>query len=360
MLAAMQAANDAEVRGDADGALRIMSANLIGSDGRIFWNPDRMGRLLQIVRFGPILPRWAISRWILEQALIHLDPVLRPAHEEAMRIAIDLRGGLSALAGADPIDAQVKVMDHDWVHRQLLLYDYGGLARFLEAGATPDLIAGGDSIAEWCDAPLRAMRLEARAPSVLRWTDIATGDELVVPNLGAAVLESPGEHVLARVVPTETGPMFDGVPLGVAEATARTVAEEPAEWVRALRLVAGTEDYFSDLVHGNLLLTDVPDRIALLALLDFLPGGARDALNQDTFAGAIVAMARQVAVAPSSSPVDVWPCLAAHLLAPEALPYLADHIGAGDESWLDRLAHELPEPAGTVCRHLLERTSDAA
>lgn len=358
MLGAMQAVNDAEVRGDADAALRIMVANPVGSDGRAFWNPHRVGRLLQLVRLGPVLPRWATSRWILEQALIQLDPLLRPAREEAMRVAVELRGG-PGLNGVDRIDAEVTVADHDWVHRQLLLYEYGGLARFLEAHATADLVVGADRIADWCDAPLRPLRLEVRTPSVLHWTDLATGAELVVPNLGAAVLELPGEHALARVVPTESGPMFDGVPLGVAESTARAVADDPGAWLDALRAVAGTEDYFVDLVHGNFLLTDLPDRIATMALLQFLPARDRQ-LTEAGLARATVALARHTMAAREESPLDLWPCLASHLLAPESLPYLVDHFGAEDDDLLEVLADVLPEPASTVCAHLRQHEADAA
>lgn len=357
----MQAVDEAEARGDAAGALDIVETYPTGSDGRFFWNPHRVARLAQVEQLGPLLPRWAMSRWILEQSLIQFDPALRGARQEAMRIAIELRGGPDELLGVDAVDVQTKVMDHDWVHRQLLVYEYGGLARFLHAWATPDLVAGADRIEEWVTAPIRALRLESREPALLTWTELATDEELATPNLGAAVLEQPGDFALARVVPTECGPMFDGVPLGVAEETADQVAADPDAWLDALRSVAGTEDYFPDLVHGNFLVTDVPSNISQLALYDFLPSPIPPGLDGTGIADAVVSLARHTATGGGDSePLDLWPCVAAELLAPDVMSHLPHRLGAADHGWLEVLGGTLPDPAGRACRALMESVEDAA
>lgn len=357
----MQAVGEAEARGDAAGALELVETYPVGSDGRFFWNPHRVARLAQVVQLGALLPRWATSRWILEQSLLQFDPALRGARQEAMRIAIELRGGPDELTGVDVIDAQTKVMDHDWVHRQLLIYEYGGLERFLHAWATPDLVAGADRIEEWVTAPIRALRLEGRAPALLTWTDLTTGEELATPNLGAAVLEQPGDFALARVVPTGCGPMLDGVPLGVVEETAGLVAADPGAWLDALRSVAGTEDYFVDLVHGNFLVTDVPSNISQLALHDFLPSPIPRDLDGSGIADAVVSLARHTATdGGESGPLDLWPCVAAELLAPDVLPHVAHRLGPADHPWLEVLSDVLPDPAGSACRALIHGLEDAA
>jgi len=361
MLPVLQAVDEAETRGDATGALEIVQMHPVGSDGRFFWNPHRVARLAQVEQLGPLLPRWATSRWILEQSLIQFDPALRGARQEAMRVAIELRRP-DELVGVDAVDVQTQVMDHDWVHRQLLVYEYGGLERFLHAWATPDLVAGADRIEEWVTAPIRALRLESREPALLTWTDLATGAELETPNLGAAVLEQPGDFALARVVPTEGGPMFDGVPLGVVEETAGQVAADPGAWLDALRSVAGTEDYFADLVHGNFLVTDVPSDIAQLALGAFLPSPIPRDSDGTVAAKAVISQARHVATngGAGPDPLDPWPCVAAGLLAPYVLPDLEWLLGPADHAWLAVLGDTLPDPAGRVCRVLLADLDDAA
>lgn len=358
----MQAVDEAETRGDAAGALDIVERHPTGSDGRFFWNQHRVARLAQVEQLGPRLPGWATSRWILEQSLVQFDPALRAARHEAMRVAIELRGGPAELTGIDAVDARTKVMDHDWVHRQLLIYEYGGLERFLHAWATPDLVAGADRIEEWATAPIQALRLECREPALLTWTDLATGEALETPNLGAAVLELPGDFALARVVPTECGPMLDGVPLGVTEKTADQVAADPGAWLDALRSVAGTDDYFVDLVHGNFLVTDVPSTISLLALHDFLPTPIPRQLDGADVADAVIALARRTATggATESDTLDLWPCVAAELLAPDVLPHLAHRLGPADHAWLEVLGGVLPEPAGAECRALMADLDDAA
>ena len=251
-------------------------------------------------------------------------------------------------------------MDHDWVHRQLLIYEYGGLERFLHAWATPDLVAGADRIDEWVTAPIRPLRLESREPALLTWTDLATGGELETPNLGAAVLEEPGDFALARVVPTECGPMFDGVPLGVAEKTADQVAADPGAWLDALRSVAGTEDYFADLVHGNFLVTDVPSNISLLALHDFLPSPLPRVPDGSVVAEAVMSLARHTATGGGESgPLDLWPCVAAELLAPDVLPDLAHRLGPADRRG-SRCWATSSRACRAACRALVADLDDAA
>lgn len=355
MLPILHAVDDAEARGDAAGGLHLMKDHLWDGDGRIFWSPQRMERLLQVALLGPYLPRWSTSRWIVEQALARLDPAERAPRQQALRIALEQQGS---------VDPPSTVMDHDWVYRQLVVWEYGGLRRFLATGATPDLVAGADRIDEWVDAPICSLRLEHRGERRLHWTDLSTGAEIVVPNLGAAVLEEPGEAALARVVPTEEGRMLEGVPLFVDQRTAQLVAEDPRSWLEAIRGVAGTDDYFADLLHGNMIATDVPSRVSLLALHDFLPCSSPAELTTDDLAGAVLGLARAVAedrVGGRVSPhLDVWPCLAAELTSPTLLPGLMARIRTGERDWLEVIAERLVGPAATLCRVLRDGSADAA
>ena len=96
---------------------------------------------------GPTMPGWVRSRWILAQALQWLDERNRgPAGRSAraVKVTAEIQGGLHRIRGVDLDDRRVKVMDHDWIYRQVFLYEEEGLRRFLRAGSTPDLVAGAD------------------------------------------------------------------------------------------------------------------------------------------------------------------------------------------------------------------------
>jgi hypothetical protein len=67
-LETMSAVDEAERRGDAMEALRRMESRPLGPDGKPFWRPWRLKRLMQVVVLGENLPGWAVSRWIAAQA----------------------------------------------------------------------------------------------------------------------------------------------------------------------------------------------------------------------------------------------------------------------------------------------------
>ena len=120
-LGALARAHAAEARGDAAGALAVMADLPLGPDGEFFWSPGQVRRLGQLVDLGAVLPSWVTSRWVLSQAVRFLD---RSRHGSAMRalgVAVGLRGGLHALPGVDEHDARARVVDSDWIYRQVLL-----------------------------------------------------------------------------------------------------------------------------------------------------------------------------------------------------------------------------------------------
>jgi hypothetical protein len=232
-VAVLRATDDAERRGDARAALDLMEGH---PGGFGFWRPWRVRALLQMAMFGSLLPPWATSRWILAQALQHLgQPGGGPDRRvhRALDQAIELRGGRARLPGRDPIDTVCRVMDNDWVFRQLHLYELGGLRHFLDRVASPDLVAGADRIRDWAKSPMGGYRLLTQDAATVTWQDLGAGEPILTANIGSAALVVPGECVIGRMVPIEAGAMFESAPLLVPEDVAiRVRSIPPAGWTR--------------------------------------------------------------------------------------------------------------------------------
>lgn len=288
----------------------------LGPDGEFFWSPGQVRRLGQLVDLGAVLPSWVTSRWVLSQAVRFLD---RSRHGSAMRalgVAVGLRGGLHALPGVDEHDARALVVDSDWIYRQVLLHEEGGLAHFRRRVATRDLLADACHLDEWEAAPMGAYRLLSRAPSAVTWEQVGREQTLTVPNLGCAALVVPGDHVIGRTVPTEEGVMFDLAPVQVPEQVARQVALEPARWVDALGAAADGPDPVVVTPFYDVLPNDVP---VVLWQYCLLVSASRSlptpAALPAALASATVRLAREVLVDPSGvaadDALDPWPWLAA-------------------------------------------------
>lgn len=354
----MRAVDDAERRGDAGAALDLIEEQLFDPDGRLFWRADRIVRLSQLALFGPWLPRWATSRWLMEQALQELPPTGGPAVHEAIRVAAEIRGGLARVGRPAGEDPRIKVMDHDWVFRQLLLYELGALASYLRR-VPSDLLARADQVEAWLAAPMGGYRYVDRTPAVVTWEDLATGERVGTANIGSAAQLVLGEHAIGRLVPIEGGRMFETLPLHVPEAVARAVAAAPAEWVRALRDARARGE---DLRTGGLrfgFLTDVPYEISALTLYGDL--GSLD--RYEVRAARLLDAARQAFEdGPADDPdaVDVWACLAAELLNPNVFQALARGVAADQADLYTRLGRTLAEPPARFCRDLADAGRDVA
>src|SRR3954471_11835427 len=87
---AMMMADEAEARGDAIATLEVMEAFATGPDGSFFWRPWRAASLLQIALLRPILPGWAISRWICSQSMHSLSQDKRDSYRRAYDLAVEL------------------------------------------------------------------------------------------------------------------------------------------------------------------------------------------------------------------------------------------------------------------------------
>lgn len=255
----MLEADELETRGDAARALRVIEDMPVDTMGRPFWRPERERRLRQLVVPGDAAPAWVRGRWILAQAAQSTPGDVK----RALALAVRTRGGPSTLWGVDELDAQCKVIDHDWVYRQLVLHEYGGLATFLRMRANSALLSAGRGFEAWVGAPMGAFELFDEAPAKLTWRHVGSDRLVDTVNLGGAALCARGAHVIGRVVEADAVAVFESPPLCVPADVAEAVAASPADWISAL--AAGYQGphgpvlaEFVARVHHFDLLCDMP------------------------------------------------------------------------------------------------------
>lgn len=364
-LHAVAQADAAEARGDAAGALVAMEEAPYGPDGRLFWRPWRVRHLVQVVMLGPLLPRWVTSRWILNQAMQQLSPTTRTAQLHALELAVELTRGQPELAGLHEHEVKTRVMDRDWVFRELFLYDLGGLAHFLRDGASADLVAGADSIQEWTRSPMSAHRLVGSDLREVTWCDVKTDELHSVPNLGSALLLEPGSHVIGRLVPVAGGVVFESTPLAVSEQVAEQVSSDPAGWLEALREARDRDDEVPSSSGPFELLGDASSPLWQLVL------GPVDSSSEEDHGAAVarrvldLARGRLEGDGPAADGlgacgIDVWPCVSIALTEPCVLEALVDAVRPEDLPTLRTLGERLPEPAAGVCRETVALLDQAA
>jgi hypothetical protein len=352
-------ADEAERRGDAAGALAQMRAAGKDDHGRPIWRPWRMQYLAQFADLGPVLPRWAHSRWIVAQAAQWLDADNRGIARSAMQMAIDVRGGVQCLPGRDAADRRARVMDHDWVYRQLLLYDLGKLDRFCRRRASPDLLAGADDMETWARAPVDAYCLVERHSVSVTWQRLRDGALLRTPNAGCAPMLWPGDAVVGRAVTTEGEQIFESAPLPVTHDVAHRVAEDPDSWLAAL----GDWDLYREVVplirpteHDGLLV-ELPPRIWQNVVCDQPDASTLRSFSPAELAQAAIGLGAFLLdefEPPDFPHLDTWACLAAALVEPAVVRHLVASTDAEGRALLARLSAHLSEPAGTVCRLVAE------
>jgi hypothetical protein len=362
----MMMADEAEATGDAVATLEIMDAFAIGPDGEFFWRPWRAKYLTQIAMLGPILPGWVMSRWICSQAMQSLAEAKRDSSRRALDLAVELRGGASALPGVDLPDAHARVLNHDWVYRQLFLYELGGLDLFVRDRASSALLASADSIHQWARCPMGGYRLVDSTPDSVAWLDLRTEETRWVPNTGSACLVTPGEHVIGRLAPSETGELFESRPLLVPGDVAGRIAADPPEWLDVLRRFGdvGSEAGLGAPAHSNTLLSDVPTLVWQMAILD----GASSSTDADDWVRSVTRSVLDVAAREVADPVthrrhgevDRWSCLGTAFLEPYVVTALPDVAEPHDRATLERLGVLLAEPAGSLCRDAARELFDAA
>ena len=367
----LRAADAAEARGDAGGALDVIERDLQVRGDMHFWRPWRIERLVLIETLGPLLPGWAVSRWLLAQAAHCLDRSMTDRVRRALEVAIDARGGMDALGGVDELDARSKVIDHDWIFRQTLLFELGAAEHFVRRIAAPDLVRRADRIEEWIRTPMSGYRLVREEPRWLTWVDLATGREVRCLNIGPATFVEPGECVIGRLVPIEAGALFESAPLLVPPEVAQRVADDPSDWMAAL---SGAEGLRTDAVDDR-LLSDVPHVVQLVvATRASAHGGFRQAQPADgarpTANGStedavrrlvgLVRAALDGRLVEGEHEFTPFPSVAAALHEPLVLRELVARLRPEDAPKLLGLAELLPEPSDEICRSLASDVTRAA
>jgi hypothetical protein len=262
-------------------------------------------------------------------------------------------------------------MDHDWVFRQVHLFELGGLEFFVTRVASPDLVVGADRIREWMRAPMAGYRLEGTTPTTAVWRDLATGAEMETVNLGASCLEEPGESLIGRLVPIEGGCMFESVPLVVTADAASAVASDPTSWLDVVTELHRTDDIsFTTHVSEFPLVTDVPTVLRYLALTcaawSRVTGDGVEVGQSLTSAQLrereidLVLSAVTGDLQDSDFMVDPWPLVAATLLQPDVLELLHERLGPRGAAGLVALADRVTRPAAEACRWVAGALRDTA
>jgi len=187
----------------------------------------------QLSELGVEAPPWAWSRWIREQAFRWLVS----SNDRRVDLAFAIAADVAYPAGVDA-DHVGLVLARDWIVRQMVLYELGGLADFVRTVAGVDLLARAEPMTEWWCAPMGVYQLIDETADCTRLLDLETDEQVEVLNVGSTLNVEPDGFVLGRVVPISSGPglMFESRPQNVDEVTARRFA---TRWFRLMEQMQG-------------------------------------------------------------------------------------------------------------------------
>ena len=158
----------------------------------------------EIVNWGAEAPAWAYSRWVREQAYRWLLIADDPRIENVLLTTV-----IAAYAdldperpmGGDPHEFFTRIAGSDWICEQLAVYEYGGLADFIDVRASDELLARTDRIEDWYASAVGGFTLDDLAGDRLLVTELAGNRRFELLNLGAMSDRGSGAAVLGRVVP---------------------------------------------------------------------------------------------------------------------------------------------------------------
>ncbi|MCY4726830.1 hypothetical protein NYO98_11130 [Nocardioides sp. STR2] len=372
----MLAVDDAEAAGNAAKALALVEGMPIGPDGRPWWRPQRVRRLRQLVALGDAVPDWVWGRWVIAQAA---QP--RPGRDtDASDVAVEIRGGRSTLWGVDPDDAMTKVIGHDWVFRQLILHERGGLDHFLRRVAGPRLLDLAGDVHSWVGVPMGAFELVSERADRIVWRDLGTGVAVDTLNLGGASLMALGEAAIGRVVRSGEVSLFESPPLCVPPDVAHDVATSPANWMDALNRGCREEwgAVLADLIakaHEFDLLFDLSSRLRRHVLQPVDPdlrcdnvGTGGNGADYDV-ALVLAALGGELPLKGDDAYDARWgadamrplaPLVSAALLEPDTRAAIEPLLLASDAAAVSRLVDVLVPPADALCRQIRDQLSGAA
>lgn len=327
-------------------------------------------RLRQLVELEGFLPPWVYARWVLEQAVRHSTAENNRRCRD-VRVAV-LEAG--HVLGVDPhtpygYPAETFVslmMGCDWLYRQAFLFEDGGLRRFLDTGASAELLARAEGVAQWVEARMGGYRMVGKRGGVIVLDDLGADCRVEVLDVGSVAELDLGDTAIGRIVPIGEAPgaMFESRPMKVDGQTARAVAADPSAWlaqVRAAHLTARLPEKFSWREELTLLAGDVPElawRVALEPDVEMLhrriQGGDRarveDALR--LLAGVLGGM--PLLPVDEQSSVSVYAGCA--LMTPGVIARAREDVTLPQTGWTWRhLAERVAEPARSLCLDLARR-----
>ena len=277
-------------------------------------------------------------------------------------------------------DAHAKVVDHDWVYRQLVLYEHGGLATFVRRVRGGRLLDRVGDVESWSDAPMGAYELVAEHSDRLVWLDLGTEQVIETANLGGASIMAIGEAAIGRIVRASDTALFESAPLCVPPDVAKTVAEAPTTWVDALAEGCRSEwgevlgEFIAKMHHFD-LLCDLPVSVRRQLVQPLDPGLRPDRVgtggNGGEYDTALVLAALGSELPLAEGPPDdagaqldehrpLTPLVAAALLEPGTVEALAPMLVASDAPVLRDWAEVIPTPADILCRRLADGLAAAA
>ena len=345
---------DAEAAGDPARALTLHEA--------VHPFPDGAHRVMlrQLVELGDAVPSWGYARWMLEQVTrrITVDTVARNhlARDDAIRAAHAVDSDPRRPYGMPLKEFTGLLLGHDWVYRQLVVFDHGGLEDFLESGAGHLLVSRAGPVHTWVGVAMGGYRFEGEGGGSARFTELSSGIEIEVLDVGCAGELQPGDCAIGRVVPIDADPglMFESLPVRVDDGLAAQVAENPSRWLAEVTRahLGGRLPRLYSWREQHPLLTDVPVWVWRFVLAD--EAALRRALRRGSpLAGDVVGDAVDVV----RDLLPVWarvpphgrPCLAqlfgAAVLHPGVMQVLREAVASApnEQAWREIAAH-LVEP----------------
>ena len=234
----LRRALEAGARGDARASLAHELA------GSVIVETLHRFALKDLLDHGDTAPAWAYSRWCADLAYRSMLLAEDPRVDAAVRYVMASLYPESVIRVFDD-EVEFKVVGTalaagDHLVADLAVYEFGGLADYIDQRAETGLLDRTDRVRDWAKAPVRVFEFVDFRGCRLVLRDLVDGGEVEALNLGA-MSEASDNGLIGRLVPitSEPGLMFAAAPISVDVGTARTVAEavrtsEPLGWLGEL------------------------------------------------------------------------------------------------------------------------------
>jgi len=232
------AARIAEAAGDFGKALELLEGTIRPIDDP--WGQE----LRHVVAHGDEMPAWRWGRVILAMAVRYcLEP-------RTVEVATHYASIVLQALGADSATLRTQVaarVQYDQVIHDVVLFDEGGLAAFLDFRLAPEVAARCPGIADWPDAQLGVFRLVGSdSDGNATLIDLASGRTVIIADPGLAREHPVGRCFYGRLARAAGAELehFAWIPTIVDDLTANRV-------VRAIRDGAIAEQRLT-LLHSGL------------------------------------------------------------------------------------------------------------